>query len=358
MNNIILSPSVQPDALRQNLATLADRNNYIAPFLTGQIVPGLSVSIESISWPMGDGGTWEIQGGSGILVSGGILEAYTTLSIDSMVIPLRSGTLAQFAATTSAELAVVISDETGSGALVFANTPTLTTPTIADFTNAQHDHLDADDGGTLSASAIASGTLDIARIPTGTSSSTACIGNDNRLVAQVDQQVGVLRPNFSWASAANLQVTSGTAYFVFLGRATTAGTIKRIYARATTAGAGDQTAEVGLFKTSAAPNGASQTMTCIWASGTLDSLTSVGATLKHGNTSDNATAHAAGDYLWLGIRVAMATTQPFFRPFQHDWRLGGLLTTAGASAFAASNTYTGALLTNCEDSVPMLLAST
>ena len=42
---------------------------------------------------------------------------------------------------------------------------TLTTPTIADFTNAQHDHLDADDGGTLSASAIASGTLPLARLP-------------------------------------------------------------------------------------------------------------------------------------------------------------------------------------------------
>jgi hypothetical protein len=41
-----------------------------------------------------------------------------------------SGTLAQFAATTSAQLAGVISDETGSGALVFATSPTLTTPSI------------------------------------------------------------------------------------------------------------------------------------------------------------------------------------------------------------------------------------
>jgi len=37
-----------------------------------------------------------------------------------------SGTLAQFAATTSAQLAGVISDETGTGALVFAAAPTLT----------------------------------------------------------------------------------------------------------------------------------------------------------------------------------------------------------------------------------------
>lgn len=43
---------------------------------------------------------------------------------------LTSSTLAQFAATTSLELKGVISDETGSGALVFANTPTLVTPVL------------------------------------------------------------------------------------------------------------------------------------------------------------------------------------------------------------------------------------
>lgn len=43
---------------------------------------------------------------------------------------LTSNPLSQFAATTSAQLAGVISDETGSGALVFANTPTLVTPVL------------------------------------------------------------------------------------------------------------------------------------------------------------------------------------------------------------------------------------
>ena len=41
-----------------------------------------------------------------------------------------SNNLSVFAATTSAQLAGVISDETGSGALVFANSPTLVTPTL------------------------------------------------------------------------------------------------------------------------------------------------------------------------------------------------------------------------------------
>ena len=43
---------------------------------------------------------------------------------------LTSSPLSQFAATTSSQLAGVISDETGSGALVFATSPTLTTPNI------------------------------------------------------------------------------------------------------------------------------------------------------------------------------------------------------------------------------------
>jgi hypothetical protein len=45
--------------------------------------------------------------------------------------------LSVFAATTSAQLAGVISDETGTGALVFGSTPTLTTPKIADSAGGQ-----------------------------------------------------------------------------------------------------------------------------------------------------------------------------------------------------------------------------
>lgn len=43
---------------------------------------------------------------------------------------LKSGDLSQFAATTSAQLAGIISDETGSGALVFGTSPTMTTPKV------------------------------------------------------------------------------------------------------------------------------------------------------------------------------------------------------------------------------------
>lgn len=50
--------------------------------------------------------------------------------LDSTAFGVVSGTLGQFSATTSAQLAGVITDETGSGALVFATSPTLVTPTL------------------------------------------------------------------------------------------------------------------------------------------------------------------------------------------------------------------------------------
>ncbi|PTB28833.1 hypothetical protein C9I56_11115 [Paraburkholderia caribensis] len=48
---------------------------------------------------------------------------------------LTSGTLAQFASTSSAQLAGVLSDETGTGFAVFATSPIITTPNIQGITN-------------------------------------------------------------------------------------------------------------------------------------------------------------------------------------------------------------------------------
>lgn len=70
--------------------------------------------------------TWSaVTIGTNLTFSGGTLSA-SGGSGDA----LTSNPLSQFAATTSSQLAGVISDETGSGALVFANTPTLVTPNI------------------------------------------------------------------------------------------------------------------------------------------------------------------------------------------------------------------------------------
>lgn len=59
-----------------------------------------------------------------------------------------------------------VSGKTGAGSTVVMQTsPTLTTPTIDDYTNATHNHQNAAGGGGLDAAAIATGTLARARLP-------------------------------------------------------------------------------------------------------------------------------------------------------------------------------------------------
>ena len=63
----------------------------------------------------------------------GVLSALTTTSTSNIVFAINSilsGNLSQFGATTSAQLASIISDETGTGNLVFASSPTLITPAL------------------------------------------------------------------------------------------------------------------------------------------------------------------------------------------------------------------------------------
>jgi len=67
---------------------------------------------------------------------------------------------------SSVELATAISDETGSGLLVFGTSPTIITPTIASFVNATHNHQAAAGGGTLLSTSALSDTANIAYLNT------------------------------------------------------------------------------------------------------------------------------------------------------------------------------------------------
>lgn len=52
-------------------------------------------------------------------------------SVNGQIEDIQNGTLAQFAETTSAQLAGVLSDETGTGLVVFSDSPTITTPIVS-----------------------------------------------------------------------------------------------------------------------------------------------------------------------------------------------------------------------------------
>lgn len=74
-------------------------------------------------------GSTEITSGSTITNVNGLTINSTTIPTSKTIV-VTTDKLSVHAATSSAELAGVISDETGSGALVFANTPTLVTPAL------------------------------------------------------------------------------------------------------------------------------------------------------------------------------------------------------------------------------------
>ena len=95
---------------------------------------------------------------------------------------LVANPLSQFAATTSLQLKGVISDETGSGALVFANTPTLVTPVLGAATATSINGLTISSStGTLTVANGKTATVSNTLTFTGTDGSTLAIGTGGTL---------------------------------------------------------------------------------------------------------------------------------------------------------------------------------
>jgi hypothetical protein len=94
--------------------------------LTGPVVTGLILDDSSIVFE----GSSADDNETTLTVTNPTADRTITLPDATGTVALTNNKLDVFAATTSSELASVISDETGTGALVFANTPTLVTPNI------------------------------------------------------------------------------------------------------------------------------------------------------------------------------------------------------------------------------------
>jgi len=134
---------------------------------------------------------------------------------------------------------------------------------------------------------------------------------------------------------------SGTAYYIYVGRAAQDITPKFVEFHITSAGAGTDTKEVGLFSTPNAPSKSAQTLTKIVATGTVDAGTSTG--VKR-NTSAFATLVPKGTHLWAALRTALATTQPTTGGLAADMSQGHILTTTGGGALTGLSSASGALV--------------
>lgn len=139
---------------------------------------------------------------------------------------------------------------------------------------------------------------------------------------------------------AGAALASGTAYWVYVGRAAEKITAARVRAYVTAAGAGAQTAEVAVA-VGDSPDGAAQVLTVVAVSGSLDALTATGT---KGCSADLGVSIDPGNGVWVGIRTAMATTQPSVYGHTMDALNGEVLSTAAAGVLAVGSSYTGALI--------------
>ena len=154
------------------------------------------------------------------------LSSTSTTTLNSTTIPanktlvVTTDKLSALAATTSAELAGVISDETGSGALVFATSPTLVTPALGTPSALVGTNISGTaanlTAGSVSTNANLTGVITSVGNATSINSQT---GTGSKFV--VDTSPTLVTPNLGTPSAVVLTNATGTAAGLTAGNVTT-----------------------------------------------------------------------------------------------------------------------------------------
>ena len=150
-----------------------------------------------------------------------------TLPDATGTVALTNNKLDAFAATSSAELAGVISDETGTGALVFANTPTLVTPNIGAATGTSLVLSgDLTVNGTTTTINSTEITVDDKNLTLGSVATPTDAGADGggiTLKGATDKTFSWVDATDAWTSSEHLNLASGKDYYLN-GTAVTAAT--------------------------------------------------------------------------------------------------------------------------------------
>ena len=153
------------------------------------------------------------------------LEATDPTADRTIALPDASGTIAltanklsAFAATSSSELAGVISDETGTGALVFANTPTLVTPNIGAATGTSLVLSgDLTVNGTTTTLNSTTLTVDDKNIELGsvaTPSDATADGGGITLKGTTDKTINWVDATDAWTSSEHVNLLTGKSYYI------------------------------------------------------------------------------------------------------------------------------------------------
>ena len=166
--------------------------------------------ITSVALPGSTSGTTTLQPAA---VAG---TTTVTLPAATGTVALTANKLSDFAATSSAELAGVISDETGTGALVFASTPTLVTPNIGAATGTSLVLSgDLTVNGTTTTVNSTTLTVDDKNIELGSTASPTDAGADGggiTLKGATDKTINWVDATDAWTLSEHADLASGKVY--------------------------------------------------------------------------------------------------------------------------------------------------
>ena len=196
-----------------NTQTLTNKT-LTTPTLTGPVVTTLTLADSSISFEGSSNDTNETL----LTVTNPTADRTITLPDATGTVALTNNKLDAFAATTSAELAGVISDETGTGALVFANTPTLVTPNIGAATGTSLVLSgDLTVNGTTTTINSTEITVDDKNLTLGSVATPTDAGADGggiTLKGATDKTFSWVDATDAWTSSEHINLASGKAFYL------------------------------------------------------------------------------------------------------------------------------------------------
>jgi hypothetical protein len=192
----------------ENIQTLTNKT------LTSPVVSGLALSDSSIVFE----GSSADDNETTVTVTNPTADRTITLPDATGTVALTNNKLDVFAATTSSELRTVISDETGTGALVFADTPTLVTPNIGAATGTSLVLSgDLTVNGTTTTINSTEITIDDKNLTLGAVATPTDAGADGgglTLKGTTDKTFNWVDATDAWTSSEHLNLASGKDYYL------------------------------------------------------------------------------------------------------------------------------------------------
>jgi hypothetical protein len=255
----------------------------------------------------------------------------TGLPISTGVSGLGTGVATYLAAPSSANLATAMTDETGTGALVFANTPTLVTPII---------------GAATGTSLSLSGNLSAAA---GTFSSTLNAGASTLASAAITGDLTVNTNKFTVAGASGNTVIAGTLGVSGATTLTGATTISNSTpATSTTSGAFQVSGGAGIAGAIYAgsiqntPVGSTTASTGAFTTLAASGATTLSGTLAVGGTGTFSSTLTAGASTLASASITGVATVGGTLGVTGATTLSGTSSHAGAATFSSTVNVTGA----------------